>query len=283
MSGVPSSSVDQVQPPPEPPKKLRPVHKTLRLSGLRTVAALILREMTSSYGRSPGGYLWMVAEPVLGILFITGIFAALGLRTPQLGTNFAFFFATGILPFTMYTDVSGKTSQSINFSKALLSYPRVTYVDALVARSALALLTQLLIGFLILYTIRAIYDTRTIVQIELVLLSYSMAAALGLGIGIFNCFLVSQFQIWGQVWSILNRPLFFLSGIFIIPESLPDQYQDWFLWNPLIHTTAQMRSAFYVGYDAPYVNPTYVFGLALSFGLLGTIFLHRYHRDLLEK
>lgn len=284
-----SAQADQTTPEGTQPKitpvekaRLRPVRKTIRFSGTRTVVALMLREMTSSYGRSPGGYVWMILEPLLGILFMTVLFVLLGLRTPQLGTNFAIFFATGLLPFTMYTEVSNKTSQAINYSKALLSFPRVTYIDAIVARITLVVLTQLLVGLLLISAIRTMFDTRTIVLIEPILLSYSMAVALGLGVGLLNCFLITQFPIWQQVWGIANRPLFFISGVIIILESLPRQYQESFLWNPLIHITAEMRKAFYVGYDAVYVSPVYVFGIALGLGLIGMIFLYRYQRDLLE-
>lgn len=269
---------------PETPEtvNLRPIRKSIWLSGPRTVMALILREMTSSYGRSPGGYLWIIVEPVLGILFLTLMFMAIGLREPALGTNFAMFFATGILPFAMFNDVSGKVAQSINFSKSLLSYPRVTYVDAIVARAALAVLTQLLVGFLLITTIRMVYDTGTVVMMGPILMAYAMAIAFGLGVGLINCFLMTQFQIWQRVWSIATRPLFLLSGIFLIYENIPTPWNGYILWNPLIHVTSKMRSGFYVGYDVLYVSYLYVFGVSLVLGLIGMIFLHRYHRDMLE-
>ena len=45
--------------PPQP--QLRPP----RVQTFRTISALIMREMQTTYGRSPGGYLWAVLEPVL--------------------------------------------------------------------------------------------------------------------------------------------------------------------------------------------------------------------------
>ncbi|WP_245190977.1 ABC transporter permease [Jannaschia formosa] len=264
------------------PGRLRATSRQLPFSGPRTVLALILREMSSSYGRSPGGYAWIVLEPILGILFLSAFFAMVGFRTPRLGTNFAMFFATGILPFTMYLDISGKTAQAINYSRSLLAYPRVTYIDAIVARVLLALLTQLLVGAVLLTAIRMMFETRTIVVIDRILLSYAMAASLAVGVGLLNCFLMTQFQIWQRVWGILNRPLFFVSGIILIPEQIPPPWNERFLWNPLVHVTSEMRAGFYVGYDAAYVDPGYVFGLSLVLGLTGLVFLKRYHRDMLE-
>jgi len=280
-----SSSAQEPSPavsPLDDPANLTAVHKTIRFSGSRTVTALILREMSSSYGRSPGGYVWLILEPVLGILFMTTLFVALGLRTPQLGTNFAIFLATGLLPFNMYLDVSNKTSQAINYSKSLLSYPRVTYVDAIVARVILSVLIQLVVGFILITAIKTAFETRTVILMGPILLSYAMAVTLGVGVGLLNCFLITRFPIWQQIWGIANRPLFFLSGIIILAESLPSQYLSWFLWNPLIHVTAEMRHGFYVGYEPFYVDPVYVFLVSLVLGLTGMVFLYRYHRDMLE-
>ena len=79
----------------------------------RIISALILREIGTSYGRSPGGYLWALAEPVLGIALLTVIFS-IGFRTPPIGVNFPLFYATGLLPFLMFVDLSNKVAQAIN-------------------------------------------------------------------------------------------------------------------------------------------------------------------------
>ena len=57
---------------------------------VRTILALILREMSTTYGRSAGGYIWAVLEPAAGIALLAFAFS-LALRAPSLGTNFALF------------------------------------------------------------------------------------------------------------------------------------------------------------------------------------------------
>jgi ABC-type polysaccharide/polyol phosphate export permease len=114
--------------------KLNLRHKrTMLFATPRIISALILREIGTSYGRSPGGYLWALAEPVLGIALLTVIFS-IGFRTPPIGVNFPLFYATGLLPFLMFVDLSNKVAQAINYSKQLLAYPRVTFIDALLGR-----------------------------------------------------------------------------------------------------------------------------------------------------
>ena len=81
----------------------------LRYRTLRTIVALVLREMTTSYGRSPGGYLWAVVQPV-GMIVMLSVAFSLLLRSPSLGTSFILFYSTGILPLRVYQEVAGSVS-----------------------------------------------------------------------------------------------------------------------------------------------------------------------------
>lgn len=252
-----------------------------RFASGRTIFALILREMSTTYGRSPGGYLWAVLEPAGGIALLTVIFS-LGFQAPALGSNFPIFYATGMVPFLLFTDVSGKVALSLLFSKPLLAYPTVTFVDAMLARFALNLLTQLMVAYAVLGGILLIFETRTLINLEVVSLGFLLGALLALGVGIANCFLFSMFPIWQRAWSVLTRPLFLISCIFFVFEGIPQPYRDYLWWNPLVHVIGIVRRGFYPSYDASYASPLYVTGLSLSLILMGLVFLRRYHRDILN-
>lgn len=258
----------------------RPVHRR-PLATWRTIGALILREMATTYGRSPGGYLWAVLEPAGGIAVMSLLFS-LGFRSPPLGSNFAIFYATGMVPFLMYMDISGKVATAVMFSKQLLAYPAVTYVDALLARFILNTLTQLMVGYIIFTGILVFFDTRTTLELDLIAKGFALTAILGVGVGTMNCFLFSMFPVWQRVWAIITRPLFILSCIFFTFESIPQPYQDILWWIPTVHLTGTFRAAFYTGYDATYVSALYVCGLSGLLTMFGLVFLRRYHRDILN-
>ena len=253
-----------------------------RFRSLRTILALMLREMATTYGKSPGGYIWAVLEPVGAIAILSVVFSFV-FRSPALGNNFPQFYATAFLPFMMYATLTQKIGQSIQFSRPLLAYPAVTYIDAIMARFLLNLLTQVMVFYIVMTGIDIIYDTSAILNIPAILLSLAMAAALGLGIGTLNCFLMGMFPVWSVVWNILNRPMFIISGVFFVYESIPAELQDYLWFNPLIHVTGEMRKGFYATYDAAYVSPLYVLGVSLVTFVLGLVFLVRYHRDILNE
>jgi len=250
-------------------------------ASIRVILALMLREMATTYGRSPLGYLWAILEPVAGIAVLTAVFSAL-VRSPPMGTSFAVFYATGMVPFLFYSDISIKLLQALNFSRQLLVYPSVTLVDALLARFILNGLTQLLVAYIVFTGVLMIFDTRTVLSLPDIGLSLLMAAALGFGVGTLNCFLVGMFPSWQRVWAIVTRPLFLVSCVFFLWETIPLPYRDWLWYNPLVHVVAQMRRGFYPYYDTSYVSVSYVFCLSLALTATGLLFLGRHSRHILN-
>lgn len=276
---MPDTTVIQSDDQPAP--RLRSVHRQRSFASLRAIGALVLREMSATNGKSANGYLWAIAEPVGGIILLTVIFS-LGFRTPPMGSNFAIFYATGLVPFLFYLNISGKVSQSINYSSSLLAYPAVTFMDAVLARIIFNAVTQILVAYLIFTGIYFTQETRTDPQILGIVLSIAMALVLAIGVGTINCFLGAAFSWWPSVWSILTRPLFILSCIFFIFDDIPKPYQDYLWFNPLVHVVGQMRKSFYPSYMGDYVSPAYVFAVGLTLTALGLALLIRYHRDLLN-
>lgn len=265
------------------PPPARPTAATRRsLPGARTVGALVLREMATSYGRSPGGYIWAILEPIGGIIVLTLVFSAF-LRSPGLGVNFPIFYATGMLPFAMYAGVQGKIASALNYSKALLSYPTVTFVDAILGRFILDVMTQLLVAYLIFGGILIIYETRTTLDYPVILESFALAALLGLGLGTLTCYVFTRFPLAQRAWGIATRPLFLISCVFYTYDTIPEPYRGYLWYNPLVHVVGLMRRGFYGEYDATYVSKTYVLTVALVSLVLGLILLRRNYADLLTR
>lgn len=253
-----------------------------RFRTIRTILALILREMSTTYGKSPGGYIWAILEPAGGIAMMSVAFG-LVLRAPSLGTNFPIFYATGYLPFMLYMQVSQRTADSIKFSKPLLKYPSVTFIDAIFARFLLNTLVHLMVFYVVIIGILMLFETHTIIHIPSIVRALLMAAGLGLAVGCMNCFLFSMFPVWRQIWKIVNRPMFIISTIFFTFETLPKAYQGWLWYNPLVHIIGEMRRGFYPTYDAVYVSYEFVVGLILVMMAGGIGFLSLYYRIILNR
>jgi capsular polysaccharide transport system permease protein len=241
----------------------------------------MLREMSTTHGRVPGGYLWAVAEPLAGIALLSVIFA-IGFHAPALGTSFPLFYATGLLPFLAFSDITGKLAQALNFSRPLFAYPAVTVFDAILARFILAVLTQLAVASLLIGGILFLSETRATPDLAVLMQAAGLLAALSLGVGVMNCLLIGVMPLWQRIWSIVMRPMFLISGVFFTYGAVPLPWREILWWNPLIHVVGLVRRGLYPGYDASYASPTYVLALGLGVALLAGIGLMRWSRDILS-
>lgn len=261
--------------PPTAPKLYK-----RRFQNLRTITALILREMSSTYGRSPGGYIWAVLEPIAMIMVLSVAFSFL-FRQPSLGTNFFLFYATGIMPFRMYQECYQVTTTALRYSKALLVYPVVSFADALFARVILAVLTQLMVSYLVLSGAVMFLDVQLILDFKPILLSFLLAAVLGFGIGTMNCLLYDLFPIWKSFYTAVTRPLLILSAVIYIYEDLPVAAQNLLWFNPLVHITGMSRSGYFTYYEPDYISVIYILLIALPTIFFGMLLLRRNYRKIL--
>ena len=249
---------------------------------IRILFALMMREMSTRFGRSAGGFAWAFLEPVGYIALLSLVFVMLS-RAPPLGQSFPLFFAAGFLPFYIFRTISGMTATSIRFNQALLTYPNVTPMDTAWARFGLQFLTSTLITIVILAALLAWqgdwYALRPIYLIQAVLL----AAVLGLGIGMLNAVLFSFSSTWERIYGILTQPLFIVSGIFYLVDLLPPEVRDPLHWNPVVHLVAIMRKGVFASYEAPQANPLYVFAIAAFCLVPGLFFLRAFRVRLTEQ
>lgn len=259
---------------------LRPKNRHFRT--LRTIGALILREMSTTYGKSVMGYLWALVEPIAALTLMSVVFS-LFLRQPALGTSFPLFFASGFLIFQIYAGVGNKVATSIQFSRQLLEFPAVTALDAVLARFILNFATQLIVIFIMISGLILYFDLRVYLDIGAILTALGMAGLFTLGIGTFNSYLFIAYPAYQTIWAIANRPMFILSGIFFMFDDVPQPFRDLLWFNPIIHIVGQMRVGIYATYEGNYVSIAYVCALGLGLFAAGILILRRFLRQALIK
>ena len=251
------------------------------MSAWRAIFALMIREINSTYGRSPGGYVWAVLQPI-GMIALLSFGFSLLIRSPSLGTSFLLFYATGFLPYDLYNQLQSKIYKALTFSRPMLAYPRVTWIDAIFARFFLNTLTLIAVFCIVITIVLMIVNDRAVIDLVPIIVGIVMTAAVGLGVGTLNCLIVGLFPVWDIFWKIFSRPMFIASGVLFILEDMPPFAQSILWWNPLIHATGLVRTGFYPTYEASYVSVGYGFGFAMLTFAAGLLFMRAYHEKVLE-
>lgn len=247
----------------------------------RVIFALIMRDMATTYGKSTFGYLWAVFEPIAAIALLSLVFSV-ALNSPALGDSFPLFYATGYIPFMLYNTMQNRITVCLRENLQLLFYPRVTYIDAFVARGLLTFFTQLVVAIIVFWGIVLLDGVQQRFDLLAVFVALAIAGFLGLGIGVLNSVLIYLWPSWRLIWSVVTRPLFLVSCIFYLFDVMPNWVQAVLWYNPLVHLVGYTRSGFYSIYAAEYVFlafPMAVSGFTL---FLGLVLLRSYAKDMIN-
>jgi capsular polysaccharide transport system permease protein len=228
----------------------------------RVLVALMLRDIKTRFGGSEWGFLIAIAWPLLHIVILLLLNAGAG-RVAPYGDSAALWFATGIVPFMAFSYMSRFIMYGIVMNRPMLMFPRVKITDILFARAIVEVLSA---GCVILI-LAVIFWANGInfVPLNPSQACFAIAAAmlLGLGAGVINAIIAVAYPIWATAYSLFTVVLWLTSGVFFVASALPEAIRYPLSFNPIVHGVEWMRSAYYEGYGASFLDRGYMVGCAL--------------------
>lgn len=237
---------------------------------IRVVTALTLRETRMTFGTSHAGYFWAIIQPLVSISFLVFLFYLIGRQAPY-GGSLALFFSTAVLSLELYNKMSVSLMRAFTSNKALLTYPMIKRTDTLFARAFLICCTFMIIN-LVFYSSLIVLGLAPFPRNpEHILLAFLVTVCLGFGVGSVNAILYQKFQAWQHVEKLFARPLFFLSGVFYIPSSLPPEAIAVVSWNPILHIVEWVRTGYYANYDSQVLNKPYLLSVVAMLVMIGLL------------
>lgn len=231
------------------------------------VLELTKREFSGRYRGSFGGIIWSFAQPLFLLTVYTVAFGViLKARWGFSGstTDYALMLFAGLIVFNVFSEVLIKSSTLItgnpNFVKKVVfpleMLPVITVATALI--HALIGLIVWFLGYAILHGA----PKTTAILFPLVLLCF---IPLLLGVSLLLSSLGVVVRDIGQLSSMLNHTLLFLTPIFYSIEAAPPMLQNLLMINPLTFIVEQIRLILFYG-QMPALR-----GLAIYF-VLATVF-----------
>ncbi|MBT6312673.1 MAG: ABC transporter permease [Alphaproteobacteria bacterium] len=108
----------------------------------RVIVAIILREVRTRFGQYHLGYLWAVIVPLLFIMTLAFVYAALGRRAAH-GASVELLLLSGMMAWLTFIDTQNQASRAYQTNRQLVVYPMVSVGDIVIARALLELGTKL--------------------------------------------------------------------------------------------------------------------------------------------
>jgi capsular polysaccharide transport system permease protein len=238
-------------------------------SQLLVVYALALRETRTRFGAHHMGYLWAILEPALTILTFFVIFKVA--KRGVDGLDLWGFIATGVIPYTLFSNTATQVSNAISGNKPLLFYPHIQPLDLMLARVSLEFATYVVVFIVLTGGHALILQHIEVDNVLYIIIGMMMAALLGAAVGLVFCCLAEVSRVADRARGPLLRPLFWISGIFFIPEQLPEVARNVVLVNPVLHVVELVRDGYFATYNSQHLSIPYVMAWILGTLLVGLL------------
>ncbi len=233
------------------------------------IYALLLRELSSQFGKSRGGFVWVLVEPVAHLLVPVVIFGFIKQRLVP-GVEFPVFLVYGFLPFLFFKTICLQIVDGVNAAQGLLSYRQVLLMDVFIAKVLAYAVIQSVVFTVVLAGLAMLgYDVLPERPVELAGV-LGLTALLAFGLGVVFAALASLIPDARPVIHILFMPLYFMSGILFPVTLFPDDWVRLLSINPVLHLVELSRAMALDGFETmKYTSIAYPVALALVATVIG--------------
>jgi capsular polysaccharide transport system permease protein len=233
------------------------------------IYALLLRELSSRFGKSRGGFLWVLFEPIAHLLVPIFIFGFIRQRLMP-GVDYPVFLVYGFLPFLLFKAICLQIVNGVNAGQGLLSYRQVLLMDVFIAKALAHCVIQAIVFILVLSGLAMFgYEVLPARPIELAGV-LALTVILGFGLGVVFAALTSLVPDARPVIQVMFMPLYFASGILFPVARFPDQWVQWMAINPVLHLVELTRVTGIERYEPmEFLSLTYPLLLALVVTIVG--------------
>lgn len=246
---------------------------------VRVINALTFRELRTRISHNYIGFMGIVIGPLLSILSFSIIFTFIHpLHDDSIDP--IVFFTTGIVVFTVFSETSVRATNAYQANEALFFYRQVRPIDTVFSRALVELGLLSLLTLIILVPYYIVMPNQRIDSLPAVFAAVFLTSVFSIGCGIFFMLIGRLYPIIEVFIPMIMRPLWYLSGAFYSLSHIPQPYQSWLAYNPLLQAVELTRNAFNSHYslDGTGVKMSYLFNTTLI-----TIAASLFAYSLLEK
>lgn len=245
----------------------------------RVIKALMVRELTTRFGRENIGFLWVMAEPLLFAVLVGLLWRAM--RGPdEYGLDIFAFVVSGYIPLVLFRSSVSRAVSSFAANGSLMYHRQIKVYDLILVRFLIELIGHMM-AYLFIALVLGIFGFFPVPHdIGFLVLGWGYYAAFTFAVTSVVAPLSEMSEILEKVVSVSVYLMIPFSGAFYLVGSLYPAAAAVVLWSPPVHGMEMMR----YGIFGPSINPQYDFLYPLLFilpcMLLGLILCRIARRNL---
>jgi capsular polysaccharide transport system permease protein len=236
----------------------------------RIIGALLMREMTTRFGREGLGFLWVIAEP---LMFCFGVLIMWSLIKPayEHGVRLGPLVMTGYMSLLIYRHMISFSVGALNANVGLLFHRHIGIMHIFIARNLMEFAGGTAAFCIVYLTLFLMGQVSLPANLLLLYGGWLMVAWTGFGVAMVFAGLTVRYEVMERITPLLTYIMIPLSGAFFMVSWLPAQYREPFLWVPFPNAIEMVRAGVFGEFVDTYYHADYALlsgGCMLFIGLI---------------
>lgn len=234
------------------------------------MGAVILRDLRSRFFNHGLGFLVVPLFPFFHLVILLVVRQVAG--TPGMyGDDVNVFLATALIPTLTFMYISRFMSISLVMNRPMLTYPIVKILDVVFARAFLEGIAALWMAAAVMGVLAAVGSSPLPHDPVAAVTGFAATLYLAISAGLGVSLLALAFAPFVTVWALTLVVVYVSSGALFVVSFLPELAVRILAWNPVLHCTEWMRSAYYPGYPTQVLDKPYVLICATALLVAGLV------------
>jgi capsular polysaccharide transport system permease protein len=223
----------------------------------RVIAALIIREIHTRYGRDNLGFLWVMVEP---LMFASGVMVLwLTLRgNYDHDLPIVAIVLFGYMPLLLFRHTVGHALGFARPNVGLLYHRQVTLLDLIFARASLDFLGSTLAFAFAFAVLHAFGQLHWPENTALILAGWLDMAWFSIGAGLIIGALSERSEVVEKLWQPISYLMLPISGAYMFAAWVPTKFREIYLLMPTVHAYEMMRSGYFGASLETYYSQSYI-------------------------
>jgi len=238
----------------------------------RVIAALVMREIHTRFGRDNIGFAWIILEPVMFCLGVIAMWSIVKSES-HIDTPIVPFLLSGYMPLLMYRHCVMRALRCMQANLELMYHRQVTIFAMYMARMGVEILGTLaaffVTGFIFFVWgfVDVPYDMGPIIIGWAVYAWYSVAVSILVGA------LSERSEVVEKIWHPISYIMIPLSGTFYMVDWLPTAVHDIIVLFPQVSAVEYLRGGYFGPSQPVYYNMPVAIYVTAVLTVLGLYFL----------
>ncbi|MBU6143334.1 MAG: ABC transporter permease [Betaproteobacteria bacterium] len=226
----------------------------------RVIGALMIRELTTRYGRENIGFLWVMVEPMLFALLV-GLVWRLMKGPVEYGVDIVAFVVTGYIPLVLFRSTVSRSINSFTANGSFMYHRQIKVLDILLVRFIIELIGHMMAYLVIGLVLGTFGLFPRPYDIGFIMLGGAYYALFCFAVALVIAPLSEMSEALEKLTPVTLYIMIPFSGAFYLTSALSDSVAKVALLSPPVHGMEMMR----YGVFGPTIDPQFDFVYPFTF------------------